>query len=641
MNLTIVIVSKRTMELALLLVAVCGLAVATTTRATEPAPGDELPARTKAILDESMKLDGQLLGEITRELGEDIESTLGSELSQLLDELSQQPGKRNQRDSSHTPTKAAAKLDAAQLRRLEESNKLIGGDIRRRIELVGDDSGKLPQMNLGATASSLLEAANSRIASASSFVGNKMRSLSSSVADRIPPRLKRFFRWPNFLQFKMRFHKRYTSLRTELYAQFVFLKNQIVVAMSNMRFITRRISYVLGQTQYSDMTEQEYRQTVANKADDELAEFKALDNQAEVLAKLRSLEAAKRTVHDSEGRARSRRSVVQMDYSAEDEMDEDEDEDETPPSVAVGHTGDEGAFGAGLEPSDMDVDVDPAAIYALLDEYASGAELDAVDEISQDIEGAIQPNSKFEPVDLRDTGCIGRPENQENCGMCYAHAATMLATYHNCMERPASARRTARLHARFVADCGRYYGPFDRPPFLKGCSGGRMTKAVEFIKNVGAPMFHDYNYAQVSAGILRDNRDDCAFPKPADITDRSQWPIELRRTAFFSKMRLAVLDLSDVHLHLKTVGPVLVNVGLWAKFGKYEGGVWDELGPRSGDRHSMLIVGHEYDRQGREVYVIWNTHGTPWGEGGYLRITAEALDHYKMILVGTMPDTVD
>ena len=46
---------------------------------------------------------------------------------------------------------------------------------------------------------------------------------------------------------------------------------------------------------------------------------------------------------------------------------------------------------------------------------------------------ALAQNSDFKPIDLRDTGCIMVPDNQYDCGACYAYAINAAASYFNCM----------------------------------------------------------------------------------------------------------------------------------------------------------------------------------------------------------------
>lgn len=281
--------------------------------------------------------------------------------------------------------------------------------------------------------------------------------------------------------------------------------------------------------------------------------------------------------------------------------------------------------------------------YRLVDEFVSAnVNFDMLDELENSADDVLDADKteehKFEPIDLRKTNCLVRPENQNNCGRCYSYASTAAAAYYNCVGQ--NEGRLERYHASFTSDCGKYTVPEGKLGWLKGCRGGRVTEAIKFQKTMGLPRFGDYNIAAVSAQVIDEDR--CAFPRPEGPLEQHNWPINLSPIEHYQRSRVAILKLEEVDLHLRTVGPVVVNLRTWPEFKLYEAGIYDkkEEDPRPG-LHSMLVVGHDYDAEGRDFYILWNSHGIVWGELGYLRISGESLAHYALMFIGMAPESLE
>lgn len=71
-------------------------------------------------------------------------------------------------------------------------------------------------------------------------------------------------------------------------------------------------------------------------------------------------------------------------------------------------------------------------------------------------------------------------------------------------------------------------------------------------------------------------------------------------------------------------GPVAVQLNAKARsFAYYRHGVLDDAECEPDGNHAVLAVGYGTDkRTGKEYFIIKNSWGSGWGEGGYARIAA-------------------
>lgn len=582
--------------------------------------GEELPATAKAVADKSHKLGDEQLGLAVKDFGQHIKRMMEQEMSKLIEDVETSKGR-----------------PLEQLERLREANSEAVEDIKTRIELAGDTDGALPQFSLGSSASSFLSSASSRLQSAGSFVGTKMRSLGGYVAQRIPNKLRRLFRWPSFLSFKIRFNKSYESLGEELYRQMLFLRTHVLVGIQRVRFLLRCDKHLLGATQFADWTNQEYQERMNNLEAETESNFEAQTLSSAAKRSLEKLASEHRnafgqSMADAEHSKqqtfshlkRTKREAMDEDMDLGNELDEDELMDSE----------DEEMLDAPSE-SESPAEADEEEIdFSILDEF-SNADPMALDEADKVLDEALTVDQDFVPIDLRQTECIPKPENQDACGACYAHVINAAAMYYNCMALPK--RQMRRHNARFTSDCGKYLTPPGVHPVLNGCRGGRLSKAFNFTAMVGAMSFGEYEIDRVS---FKAYEDVCAYPRPEpDLRSHTWSTIEVPA---YKQSIFANIKLSEVDLHLRTIGPVFLNVRIWKNFKDYSAGIYD--GKEDDERtniHSMLIVGHDRDARGRDYWIVWNSHGVAWGERGFLRIYNESLSYFSSFFAGMVPQQLE
>lgn len=650
---------------------------------------DDLPNATKILVDERKELNEDTFGAMIREMGDHISDMMTDEMQQLIDEV-----ERRKQSSAHRTSKRRAQdldshsglahmatdegvahepqhrseaeqrhdnVDQKQLDKLRNANQVVTQDIRTRIDLLAKDNAgpDLPQASIGlAPMRTFFAQASGKLKSAGQFISEKMNSL-GGIIKGVSYKLRKLLHWPDFLNFKIKYNKTYKSLREELYRHMIYLHTQTKVGVQHFRFLLHRNTHLLHATQFADWTADEYHDKLHNayaEGPDEggrgAAEVWDADSRAKLVALARAgtnifgqtvpehLHANKRPGPASSRRKRSPDAPTDMDIDSDEEviMSDELDDDEEFADL----DGELDAF----DPMDVDAGDELETAEELVDEYAAGfehdAEFDKLDELDEIMDQALdaQPDDayEFKPIDLRDTGCIIRPENQENCGSCYAHVTAAAAAYYNCMASRRDGagaphpRHADRYHARFIASCGRYLTGEGEKTVVHGCQGGRVSSAIEFVRRAGTMLFRDYEFARVSSDTFE--TDECAYPRPATLDNFGSVNVTYYRQATYKNLNVSMMD-----LHLRTVGPVFVNMRLWRDFETHGAGIYAGFDDSDNPTiHSMLIVGHDRDARGRDYWIVWNSHGIAWGERGFLRIYTDSLLYFENYIGGLTPN---
>lgn len=229
-------------------------------------------------------------------------------------------------------------------------------------------------------------------------------------------------------------------------------------------------------------------------------------------------------------------------------------------------------------------------------------QLKKVLEYSEKMEPSTSSNAKILPdkvfFDHRKGGCLTTPRNQGNCGACYAFSVTSVMEWLLCQKTG----KLVELSEQYMIDCG--YGRFNPP--LKGCSEGGVKGAGMFVHNFGVELLKNYPF------MGKETK--CPYKEDYD----------LKKTGFFRMDigNMAVFHMSRWHQIIEKT-PFYVKAKTGKDFLEYGRGVYEGNGCSDKPNHGMVMVGHGR-QDGRHYWLIRNSYGHFWGDGGYWRLAKTA-----------------
>ncbi|MED6256842.1 hypothetical protein ATANTOWER_028975 [Ataeniobius toweri] len=194
-------------------------------------------------------------------------------------------------------------------------------------------------------------------------------------------------------------------------------------------------------------------------------------------------------------------------------------------------------------------------------------------------------------VDWRISGLVGPVRNQGLCGSCWAFSSL------GALEGQMKKRKGSliMLSPQNLVDCGTKEGNL-------GCRGGYITKAYSYIiHNGGVDSEKSYPYEHQNGK--------CRYSLKG-------------RAAYCSSFH--VLPQGDelaLQAAVASVGPVAVAVNaMLPSFHMYKGGLYNapDCNPKL-INHAVLVVGYGADK-GQDYWLVKNSWGMEWGEGGFIRI---------------------
>lgn len=189
-------------------------------------------------------------------------------------------------------------------------------------------------------------------------------------------------------------------------------------------------------------------------------------------------------------------------------------------------------------------------------------------------------------VDWRQRNAVSGVKNQGSCGSCWAFS-TVGAT------EGAYAVKTGRLASlspQQLVDCSKANS---------ACNGGLMTRAMQWIiDNKGITTDASYPYTG-KAGACRSGMSKAAtLSRFVNVGSGSESGL------------MSALNLGPVSVALQASSQA---------FQFYKNGVLSDSSCGNKLDHGVLAVGYGTEN-GRDYWIVKNSWGTGWGEGGYIRI---------------------
>jgi len=203
---------------------------------------------------------------------------------------------------------------------------------------------------------------------------------------------------------------------------------------------------------------------------------------------------------------------------------------------------------------------------------------------------SVDSNDLPSYIDWNEKKCVTPVKNQQQCGSCWAFAATGAMEGAVCVKTG----KLVNLSEQQLVDCSRKEGN-------EGCSGGEMDSAFQFvIDNGGICSEEDYPYSAVNGNCTQ------TCSPVATIQGFKDVPKE---------------DEVALQAALAKYGPVSVAIEAdQMGFQFYSGGVFDGTCGTNLD-HGVLLVGYGHDSQKNEDYwLVKNSWGDKWGDKGYIRL---------------------
>lgn len=168
-----------------------------------------------------------------------------------------------------------------------------------------------------------------------------------------------------------------------------------------------------------------------------------------------------------------------------------------------------------------------------------------------------------------------------------------------------------------LIDCSGLYGS-------NGCEGGLPEQAFKYIRHHGIFSAEVYPYDG-------EENDHCILSiknaKKSNVTVHGYTRIESGNEI-------------DLQTALAIHGPISVSIDAdHDSFLHYAGGIWNEPQCRSrNNNHDVLLVGYGTDEHDRDYYILKNSFGTKWGEGGYFRMVRNADNHCGIATYAVFPN---
>ena len=198
-------------------------------------------------------------------------------------------------------------------------------------------------------------------------------------------------------------------------------------------------------------------------------------------------------------------------------------------------------------------------------------------------------------VDWRKEGAVNAVQDQGQCGSCWAFSAVGAMEGRNKIK---TGGKLFKLSEQQLVDCaGGSYGNL-------GCNGGEMSTAFQYA--------HDYGMEEESVYPYTGYDGNCAYDQTKVVVTPTGGDAVTPNSAV--ALKTAIAD-----------GPVSVAIEADTfVFQFYSGGILNSKACGTNLDHGVVAVGYGADASGKPYYIVRNSWGAKWGQGGYILIAIVA-----------------
>ncbi len=229
------------------------------------------------------------------------------------------------------------------------------------------------------------------------------------------------------------------------------------------------------------------------------------------------------------------------------------------------------------------------------------------------LKGKVELPASLDWRDMEGKSYIGPVRNQLSCGSCYAFGASAAAEGVINVARDLSGSEVKDFSESFIVWC--------------------LSSLPQYNEHFEACEGSDYDYAELDALTQVGIASEADFPyTPVDPGGCPAWQAPLTR--FASWHRIPCGDVEAIKLAIMTYGPIDAAVWVGNAFDAYQSGIYEddltgcEATPcyYTDTNHAIALVGwnDNGDAENEGYWILRNSWGTEWGEGGYMRIKYNA-----------------
>lgn len=210
--------------------------------------------------------------------------------------------------------------------------------------------------------------------------------------------------------------------------------------------------------------------------------------------------------------------------------------------------------------------------------------------------------------------CIHEIRNQQQCGSCWAFAASEVLSDRFCIASQGAINVV--LSPQDMVSCDKSN---------MGCNGGYLDRSWNYLVNTGIVSDECYPYTSGSGitGTCQTSAGSC-----------------VNKSVPFKKYRasnsITYTTVQDIKTDLLTNGPIETGFLVYQDFMSYKGGIYKKTSNTLLGGHAVKVVGWGKENN-VDYWIVANSWGTGWGENGHFRIAIGNCCNFESSMISGSP----